>query len=65
MIKLTPTQTKAYDDLTPKFRSAYQIGHGIPTLDALVRKGYAVKKVRPGASFPGMARSQTLYRGTK
>ncbi len=60
MSKLSETQLEALDRLsTDEPKSAFRIGARLPTLRALVRKGYARDVTKPGAG--GMFSPTTHY----
>ncbi len=43
-MKLTPAQALALSKITSKWRSAYEIGAGLNTLNALAKKGGLVER---------------------
>ena len=49
--KLSPAQERAMAFLASEWRGSYDLGIGLNTLDALVRKGLADRKVLVGSSF--------------
>ena len=57
-LTLLPTAWTSMDQL----RRSTTIALSHATFDALVNKGYAEKRVKQGASFPGMKDLQTSYR---
>lgn len=62
MAKLSATQERALGKLTGEWECAYKIGESLPTLDALVKAGFARKRNPggPGAMFS--PRTFWLYR---
>lgn len=61
VVRLSAAQSKIWDALDPKeWKSAYELGVGLRTLDALHKKGLAHRKYEVGAFFT--PRAATLYR---
>ena len=61
--KLSPAQQKAIERLTSEWNGAYTLRSSLPTLNSLVRLGFAEKRDGLGSLF--FPRSNVMFRKVK
>ena len=62
MRQLSEAMKRGFGKLNHTWQSASKLDESRATLNALVKRGLAEKRINTGASFSGFARSQTDYR---